>query len=62
MTRASKSETTRSRHTSECKAEALKLAETVGVNAAGKQLGPHVRRSLTPLFAQISETDCVGSR
>jgi transposase len=41
MTRTSKTKTVRIRHSAEFKAEALKLAETVGVNAAAKQLGLH---------------------
>ena len=41
MTRVSKTKTTRTRHAAEFKAEALKLAEKVGVNAAAKQLGLH---------------------
>ena len=41
MTKRPKSKPARIRHSEEFKAEALKLAETVGIASAAKQLGLH---------------------
>ena len=58
MTRASKKKTVRTRHSAEFKAEALKLAEKVGVNAAASQLGLHGSQ----LYGWRSKAQLVKSR
>jgi transposase len=58
MTRATKSKTTRIRHSAEFKAEALKLAQTVGVNAAALQLGLHGSQ----LYGWRSKAELLKSR
>jgi transposase len=58
MTRASKSKTIRVRHSAQFKAEALKLAETVGVNAAAQQLGLHASQ----LYGWRAKAELLKSR
>ena len=58
MTRASKKKATRTRHSAEFKAEALKLAERVGVSEAARQLGLHSSQ----LYGWRSKAQLVKSR
>ena len=58
MSRTSKSKTTRIRHAEEFKAEALKLAETVGVSVAARQLGLQASQ----LYGWRSKAELLKSR